>query len=149
MNEEEEHSMHIPGSFEMQCDACTAVAYQLTAHLKKAEEKRPSLKKKGLSESEYLDIIEDVCENAWENYGIKTVNGMNRLSGDGLEAKDVAGMMQGGGKWPGRLREKCSTLAGDVGEDEIYKEYRKKGDLSSFLCKEFTVDCIRNSHEDL
>ena len=48
-----------------------------------------------------------------------------------------------------RLREKCSTLAGDVGEDEIYKEYRKKGDLSSFLCKEFTVDCIRNSHEDL
>ena len=36
------------------------------------------------------------------SYGIKTVNGMNRLSGDGLEAKDVAGMMQGGGKWPGR-----------------------------------------------
>ena len=29
MNEEEEHSMHIPGSFEMQCDACTAVAYQV------------------------------------------------------------------------------------------------------------------------
>ena len=30
MNEEEEHSMHIPGSFEMQCDACTAVAYQVS-----------------------------------------------------------------------------------------------------------------------
>lgn len=30
MNEEEEHSMHIPGSFEMKCDACTAVAYQVT-----------------------------------------------------------------------------------------------------------------------
>ena len=29
MNEEEEHSMHIPGSFEMQCDACTAVTYQV------------------------------------------------------------------------------------------------------------------------
>ena len=27
---------------------------------------------------------------------------MNRLSGPGLEAKDFAGMMQGGGKWPGR-----------------------------------------------
>ena len=35
-------------------------------------------------------------------YGLKAVNGINRLSGDGLEAKDVPGMMQGGGKWPGR-----------------------------------------------
>lgn len=149
MNEEEEHSMHIPGSFEMQCDACTAVAFQLTSHLKRAEDKRPSLKKKGLSESEYLDIIEDVCNKAWENYGIKTVNGINRLSGEGLEAKDVAGMMQGGGKWPNRLREKCSTLAGDVGEDEIYKEFRKKGELKTFLCKEVTTDCVRDAHGEL
>ena len=36
-------------------------------------------------------------------YGLKTVHGVNRLSGEGLEAKDVPGMMQGGGKWPGRL----------------------------------------------
>lgn len=36
------------------------------------------------------------------SYGLKAVNGVNRLSGDGLEAKDVPGMMQGGGKWPGR-----------------------------------------------
>ena len=35
-------------------------------------------------------------------YGLKTVKGVNRLSGEGLEAKDVPGMMQGGGKWPGR-----------------------------------------------
>ena len=38
---------------------------------------------------------------------MKTVNGVNRLSGDGLEAKDVPGMMQGGGKWPGRY---CRTF---------------------------------------
>lgn len=31
MNEEEQHSMHIPGSFEMQCDSCTAVAYQVSS----------------------------------------------------------------------------------------------------------------------
>ena len=36
------------------------------------------------------------------SYGIKTVKGINRLSGPGLEAKDFPGMMQGGGKWPGR-----------------------------------------------
>lgn len=29
MNEEEQHSMHIPSSFEMRCDACTAVSYQV------------------------------------------------------------------------------------------------------------------------
>ena len=31
------------------------------------------------------------------------MNGVNRISGDGLEAKDVPGMLGGGGKWPGRL----------------------------------------------
>lgn len=39
---------------------------QLATRLKRAEDKRPSLKKKGLSESEYLDVIEDVCDKAWE-----------------------------------------------------------------------------------
>lgn len=30
MNEEEQHSPHTPKSFEMTCDACTAIAYQVT-----------------------------------------------------------------------------------------------------------------------
>lgn len=52
--------------------------------------------------------IREVCTNSFNiiilccSYGLKAVNGVNRLSGDGLEAKDVPGMMQGGGKWPGR-----------------------------------------------
>ena len=29
MNEEEQHSPHTPKSFEMTCDACTAIAYQV------------------------------------------------------------------------------------------------------------------------
>ena len=48
-----------------------------------------------------------------------------------------------------RLREKCSTLAGDVGEDEIYKEFRKRGELKTFLCTEFTTDCVRDAHNEL
>ena len=44
-----------------------------------------------------------LCLLSFSNsYGLKSVNGVNRLSGEGLEAKDVPGMMQGGGKWPGR-----------------------------------------------
>ena len=43
------------------------------------------------------------------SYGLKTVHGVNRLSGPGLEAKDFPGMMQGGGKWPGRwVQLSCS-----------------------------------------
>lgn len=30
MNEEEQHSPHTPKSFEMTCDACTAIAFQVT-----------------------------------------------------------------------------------------------------------------------
>ena len=30
MNEEEQHSIHTPTSFEMTCDACTAIAYQVS-----------------------------------------------------------------------------------------------------------------------
>lgn len=70
--------------------------------LKKAEDKKPSLKGKPLPESEIIDVFETVCDKSWDDYGLKSVNGVNRLSGEGLEAKDVPGMMQGGGKWPGR-----------------------------------------------
>ena len=38
-----------------------------------------------------------------DSYGIKSVNGVNRISGEGLEASDVPGMLGGGGKWPGRF----------------------------------------------
>ena len=34
MNEEEQHSPHTPKSFEMTCDACTAIAYQVIFSLK-------------------------------------------------------------------------------------------------------------------
>lgn len=33
MNEEEQHSQHTPKSFAMQCDSCTAIAYQVTKFL--------------------------------------------------------------------------------------------------------------------
>lgn len=36
------------------------------------------------------------------SYGLKSVNGVNRISGKGLDSDEVPGMMYGGGKWPGR-----------------------------------------------
>lgn len=37
------------------------------------------------------------------SYGVKNVNGHNKLSGPGLNADSEAGMLVGGGKWPSRL----------------------------------------------
>ncbi|EDO45457.1 predicted protein [Nematostella vectensis] len=164
MTEEEQHSPHTPGSFEIQCDACTAIAHRRFIHicdskickssvairvmnvaLHKEEAKRPSLKGKPVPESVYVDAIEGVCSSkSWEDYGIKTVNGINRISGEGLEAKDVPGMMQGGGKWPGRLMSKCEGMVGDIGEDKLYEKFREDGDLHKYLCTEFSQDCVRD-----
>ncbi|XP_047145500.1 marginal zone B- and B1-cell-specific protein isoform X1 [Hydra vulgaris] len=137
MTEEEQFSNHLPGN--MKCDACTAISYQLTEMLKKEEAKVGHRK---LKESDYLDAFEKVCEaKTWENYGLKSVNGVNRISGKGLEADQVPGMMQGGGKWPGRLSMKCYEFIEAIGEDGIYNKYRKNKDLNKFLCHEHTKDC--------
>lgn len=40
-------------------------------------------------------------------------------------------------------------MVGDVGEDNVYHEFRIRGDLHQFLCKEFTADCIRDHHVEL
>lgn len=33
LSEEEQHSQHTPGSFELQCDACTVIAYKVSVFL--------------------------------------------------------------------------------------------------------------------
>ena len=38
---------------------------------------------------------------------------------------------------------------GDIGEDEIYKEYRKRKSLKNFLCKEQSKDCVKTRKEEL
>ncbi|XP_032217936.2 marginal zone B- and B1-cell-specific protein isoform X2 [Nematostella vectensis] len=143
MTEEEQHSPHTPGSFEIQCDACTAIAHRMNVALHKEEAKRPSLKGKPVPESVYVDAIEGVCSSkSWEDYGIKTVNGINRISGEGLEAKDVPGMMQGGGKWPGRLMSKCEGMVGDIGEDKLYEKFRENGSGLFYIHRGFCVICV-------
>eukprot|EP00795_Rhopilema_esculentum_P008099 gene8099-14015_t len=145
MSDEEQHSQHVPVN--LKCDACTAVAYQMARILGDAERKVGGRK---LKESEYLDVFEKACDwEVYQDYGIKNVNGVNRISGDGLEAKDVPGMLGGGGKWPGRLAEKCGLLVGEIGEDEIYAEFRKKKNLKKLLCKVSTKDCVNIGKDEL
>lgn len=135
LNEEEQFSTHMPGGLE--CDACTAIAYQMKTQLEKAE-----IGGKRMKESEYLDVFETICSGkTWDGYGLKEVKGVNRLSGDGLPSKDFPGMMYGGGKWPGRLSNKCFDYVGEIGEDELYQVFRSRNDFQTYLCQEASTDC--------
>lgn len=131
LDDEDAHSLHMPQN--LKCDACCVVAYQLQTKFSQAHKKRPSLKV--LPESIIYDITESICESKFDKYGIKDVNGQKRLSGPGLETADVPGIMQGGGKWPNRLREMCAMYIGEIGEEEIYEAYRKEDDFEKYLCR--------------
>ena len=78
-----------------------------------------------LSESKLYETLDMTCNsNRFDNYGIKPVQGTNRLSGEGLAASDVPGMLSGGGKWPNRLLDKCGQVVGEVGEENVYTAYQ-------------------------
>ena len=47
------------------------------------------------------------------------------------------------------LATKCGNLVGDIGEDELYAEYRKGKNLFNFLCKDYTNDCVQKEKEEL
>lgn len=40
-------------------------------------------------------------------------------------------------------------MVGDIGEEELYSEYRKAKDLYNFLCIEYTKDCAKKDKEEL
>ena len=48
-----------------------------------------------------------------------------------------------------RLAQKCGNLVGDIGEEELYVEYRKSKDLLNYLCKEYTKDCVKKAKQEL
>ena len=51
-------------------------------------------------------------------------------------------MMTGGGPWPGRLRQRCGEIVGDVGEDALYAMWLRDGkELTNTVCVDATGDC--------
>ncbi|KAL8577631.1 hypothetical protein ACOMHN_020240 [Nucella lapillus] len=132
LTEEDQHSMHMPQ--DLMCDGCKVIAYLATRRLNNVQGRY----KKGhrLLESEVIDLFDEVCHNnaAFDGYGVKEVDGKKRLSGEGLETKDVPGVMQGGGKWPNRLRQMCEQYVGNLGEDLLYDTFLEKGSLEELLC---------------
>lgn len=132
LNDEEAHSKHIPTH--LKCDACTVIAYKIRKAFDKEHAKRKSVKQ--LPESDIIRIVEEVCWDKFEQYGIKEVNKIKRLSGPGLETEEVPGVMQGGGKWPERLSRFCHSYNEELEDTNIYTHYlQNKKDLTSFMCR--------------
>ncbi|CAD5124402.1 DgyrCDS12687 [Dimorphilus gyrociliatus] len=126
MDDEESHSNFLPTkNVAIKCDACKVITFKLHEGFEKTNKKFTKLKY-NIPESEILEIFEKVCVvDTFNNYGIKEINKVKRLSGPGTDAADSPGVMQGGGKWPGRIAEMCNRFVDEMGEVEIYKIWKK------------------------
>ncbi|KYO39211.1 marginal zone B- and B1-cell-specific protein [Alligator mississippiensis] len=147
LSAEETYSAHMPEH--LLCDACRAISFQMQQYLEKAESKWSLAKKPGalLSESEYVDALENSCSQSWENYGVKEVNGVKRFAGPGLKSQESMSVMMTGGPWPARLYMMCHSYLGESGEEQIYEEHRRRpGGLEEFLCYGAKKACTRFTH---
>ncbi|ELU07451.1 hypothetical protein CAPTEDRAFT_226465 [Capitella teleta] len=153
LSDDEAHSPWVPDT--LKCDACKAVAFQLTTNFDKFN-KFNAHYKFNLPESEVIEICEETClgENVWNQYGIKEIKKVKRLSGPGMEHFETPGVTAGGGKWPARLQDTCEQFLGDIGEMAIYNVYKQnpkaKRRLEDFLCrsKETSRSACRKKAKD-
>ncbi|MBN3315506.1 MZB1 protein, partial [Atractosteus spatula] len=140
---EDKNSGHMPDY--LRCDACKAIAFQMTEYLAKAQQGKNA----DLLESEYMDALEQSCFQKWEQYGLKEVYGVKHLSGPGLETESEMGMVMFGGPWPGRLFKMCQNYLGEYDETEIYQEYRRNpSSLRDYLCFGSSGVCNRLSKKE-
>nr|KAF6482200.1 spermatogenesis associated 24 [Molossus molossus] len=136
LDDEEKYSAHMPAHF--RCDACRAVAYQMWKHLTKAEAKLHTPRgRQALSESVYTDVLERSCSHTWQDYGVREVNQVKRLTGPGLSngPESSISVVITGGPWPTRLSRTCLHFLGEFGEDQIYEAHQQgQGALQALLC---------------
>ncbi|XP_021266385.1 marginal zone B- and B1-cell-specific protein [Numida meleagris] len=120
MSAEERLSPHMPEA--LRCDACHAIAFQLEGWLSHAEAKQG---RKALSESDYMEVLEQSCSQDWELYGVQELRGERRLMGPGLPGQEAMSVAMMGGPWPGRLAKMCHSLVGELGEEQLYGAHRR------------------------
>ncbi|XP_017528584.2 marginal zone B- and B1-cell-specific protein [Manis javanica] len=138
LDDEEKYSAHMPAH--LRCDACRAVTYQMWQHLAKAEAKlhpQDSGGRRELSESVYTDVLDQTCSQTWQDYGVREVNQVKRLSGPGLTKgpEPSISVMIMGGLWPARLSTTCLHYLGEFGEDHIYEAHQRGREaLEVLLC---------------
>ncbi|CAD5119051.1 DgyrCDS7700 [Dimorphilus gyrociliatus] len=111
-----------------------------------------------LPESELIEIFEQTCHpGAYQDYGVKPVDGVNRLSGPGTGLEEYPALTQSGGKWPTRIADLCGQILEELDELEIYEEWIRSGkSLEKFKTNMCSGSGIKNQcqsmpkqHEDL
>jgi len=136
MTEEDQYGYNMPDQYK--CDSCKAVMFHLEEGLRKKQPKSRRLK-----QWEYTDLLEDLCKNSFEGYGIKLINGQNTLSGPGLKDPEqltpgMGAIQMGGESWTKRLAEECRKIVFErVGEedmyDKFYASYKKEADSTEAI----------------
>jgi len=149
LNSEQDRGVKLPRA--MHCDGCRAVTHVMAQRLAAVNStlENTYVNKKGIrrvKESAWLEVFEKICKGDKNNlksglalYGIKNVNGVNKLSGPGVPADSETGITQYfGSKWAIRLGNKCGEMIGEFSEEEIYHKHASGKNLFQELCKE---DC--------
>ncbi|GFS04170.1 marginal zone B- and B1-cell-specific protein-like [Elysia marginata] len=123
--DEEESSFGMPKAYS--CDGCRIISYQLKERFL-SEEKKKGNSKTSLPESDLIDIVESVCKDNFEGYGLmSTPSGDKFFHGPGLERPQTSGSIDKGPLWPKRLRHMCLEILDTYDEDELYKMYKDNG----------------------
>lgn len=116
LSEEEEHATNIPKHF--RCDGCIIAAHAMATSITTMETHKGS----PLSESHLYTATDRGCgSKTYQEIGVKTTNGKNDMTHPALADKKVAGMIAGGGKWPGRVTMQCLEIVGDLEEEGVYE----------------------------
>ncbi|KAK3782165.1 hypothetical protein RRG08_032917 [Elysia crispata] len=122
--DEEESSVGMPKAY--RCDGCRVISYQLQGRFSSEEKKRGN--SKTLSESDLIDIVEMVCKDNFEGYGLMSSPGGDKfLQGPGLGRTQTSGSIDKGPLWPKRLRHMCLEILDTYDEDELYEMYKYSG----------------------
>jgi len=140
MSEEDQYGYNMPKQY--MCEACKAIMFHLNATI---TTKHPSSRK--WKEYEVDSQLEEICQpTTFEGYGIKKVNGENRLNGPGLKEEDeelgagMASIQMGGESWKKRMAEECRKITSERYEDQIYQLWQD-GKLNKELCMENEPQC--------
>merc|ERR1712008_206194 len=133
------NSMSMPK--EHQCDACTAIAYQLRTALEAANKVLSKLdtgdkRARQAAAARFTDALENGCDRSnYEDYGFKDVGGKKTLHGEGINNLASSSVSPSEGrKWVQvRLEAMCKHRIEEVGEDELM-EFWRAGTLTKSLC---------------
>lgn len=137
MTEEDQYGYTMPDQY--RCDACKVVTHHLSEALLKTKSRR-------LKEFELDELFEHTCANEFKGYGVSLVDGKNMLSGPSIKRDNLqpgmGAIQMGGETWEKRLGEICRKFVYEkIGEEEVYSNFRSKGEVSSDICFEGTRDC--------